>query len=91
LVKNIVFLSYACVSVVFFNKDRLPEYTNNREKEALLFIQKESKKGKTFITVPIECPILAWGIIDDFQHSSLNSIFLKKMNIVDRNIRYRNK
>lgn len=86
----VYFIGYVSISAVFFDKDILPEYTNKQEKEALLFIQNESKKGNTQIVVPIQCPIIAWGKIEIFQHSRLNANFLLKMNVVNRNIRYKN-
>jgi len=75
---------------MFFDKDIITEYTNKQEKEALLFIQNESKKGHTQIVVPIQCPIMAWGKIEVLQHSTLNANFLLKMKVVNRNIRYKN-
>jgi hypothetical protein len=81
---------FGALSIYFLSADKLPEYTNDKEKKALYFLAHEDEKHKNNIEVPYDCTIVSWTLYDNFEQSKNSSLILYKYGITKNVVLFKN-
>ena len=82
---------FAFCSLYFMFSDTLPRDTNANEKKALHYLATKAAQGKENITLPIDCTVLSWTLISEYEQSKNASYLLYKLNILKRPTVFKNK
>ncbi len=91
LLSGITTSAMVLLSVHLFDKDDLPEWGNQNEKQAIWFLRKASEKSieNDCVELPMKTTVLSWSASQDCQHTTNVANYLYRIKVLKQPILFR--